>query len=110
MLTIKSISCIIFIFQGKSSFDARNEVLSGVSALEWYAEEAKRVFGLYIPSLSSHSRRQLIAQQPIGVVGVITPVIRSCFLFVVLFYPPNPSCLCELVITRYYSHFYMKLV
>ncbi|CAH8475086.1 unnamed protein product [Schistosoma mattheei] len=70
---VDSLTDLIVAENGKSSFDARNEVLSGVSALEWYAEEAKRVFGLYIPSLSSHSRRQLIAQQPIGVVGVITP-------------------------------------
>ncbi|CAH8485956.1 unnamed protein product [Schistosoma rodhaini] len=70
---VDSLTDLIVAENGKSSFDARNEVLAGVSALEWYAEEAKRVFGLYIPSLSSHSRRQLVAQQPIGVVGVITP-------------------------------------
>ncbi|CAH8475873.1 unnamed protein product [Schistosoma intercalatum] len=70
---VDSLTDLIVAENGKSSFDACNEVLSGVSALEWYAEEAKRVFGFYIPSLSSHSRRQLIAQQPIGVVGVITP-------------------------------------
>nr|ABS45104.1 aldehyde dehydrogenase NAD(P)+-like protein [Schistosoma japonicum] len=70
---IDSLADLIVAENGKSLSDARTEVLSGVSALEWYSEEAKRVFGYHIPSLRSHSRHQLIVHQPIGVVGVITP-------------------------------------
>ncbi|CAH8462643.1 unnamed protein product [Schistosoma turkestanicum] len=70
---VDSLTDLIVAENGKSLSDARTEVLTGVAALEWYSEEAKRVFGHHIPSLRSHSRHQLIVHQPIGVVGVITP-------------------------------------
>ncbi|VDQ16422.1 unnamed protein product [Trichobilharzia regenti] len=53
--------------------------MTGVSALEWYAEEAKRVYGYHVPSLRSHLRQQLIVHQPVGVVGVITPFSNRQF-------------------------------
>nr|CAH8832334.1 unnamed protein product [Trichobilharzia regenti] len=70
---VDSLAALITAENGKSSSDARTEVLTGVSALEWYAEEAKRVYGYHVPSLRSHLRQQLIVHQPVGVVGVITP-------------------------------------
>ncbi|CAH8466643.1 unnamed protein product [Heterobilharzia americana] len=70
---VDSLTALITAENGKSSSDARTEVLSGILALEWYAEEARRVFGRYVPSLRSHSKKQLIIHQPVGVVGVITP-------------------------------------
>lgn len=45
----------------------------GVAAdfFEWYAEEAKRAYGRVVPS-SRRGKRQMVIQQPVGVVGVIT--------------------------------------
>ncbi|CAH8443523.1 unnamed protein product [Dicrocoelium dendriticum] len=58
---------------GKILSSARTEVDSGVAALEWYAEESKRTYGYYVPTLLEVHREQLISHQPVGVVGVITP-------------------------------------
>jgi succinate-semialdehyde dehydrogenase/glutarate-semialdehyde dehydrogenase len=57
---------------GKPVTEARGEVRYAVSFVEWYAEEAKRVYGTTIPSQAAHKR--LIAQpQPVGPVYAITP-------------------------------------
>ena len=57
---------------GKPVTEARGEVRYAVSFVEWYAEEAKRVYGTTIPSQAAHKR--LLAQpQPVGPVYAITP-------------------------------------
>ncbi|KAF8567245.1 hypothetical protein P879_08414, partial [Paragonimus westermani] len=58
---------------GKTISDARVEVSASSGALEWYAEEAKRTYGSFVPAIHVTNRRQLIQHQPVGVVGVITP-------------------------------------
>ncbi|PHS23301.1 MAG: succinate-semialdehyde dehydrogenase (NADP(+)) [Robiginitomaculum sp.] len=58
--------------QGKPLAEARGEVIYGASFIEWYAEEAKRIYGDIIPS-TGVDRRFIILKQPIGVVGAITP-------------------------------------
>ena len=58
--------------QGKPLAEARGEVLYGASFVEWFAEEAKRVYGDVIPSPTS-DRRIIVIKQPIGVVAAITP-------------------------------------
>lgn len=58
--------------QGKPLAEARGEVLYGASYVEWFAEEAKRVYGDVIPSPAA-DRRILVIKQPIGVVAAITP-------------------------------------
>ena len=57
---------------GKPHFDAKREVLYGASYIEWFAEEAKRVYGETIPSMAE-DRRMMVLRQPVGVVGAITP-------------------------------------
>ncbi|WP_368653988.1 NAD-dependent succinate-semialdehyde dehydrogenase [Ornithinibacillus sp. 4-3] len=57
---------------GKPLPDAKGEVASGIEHLEWYAEEAKRVYGDTVPA-SSPDRQLLVIKQPIGVCGAITP-------------------------------------
>ena len=57
---------------GKPLAEARGEVLYGASFVEWFAEEAKRVYGDVIPSHAA-GKRVLVTKQPIGVVGAITP-------------------------------------
>lgn len=58
--------------QGKPLAEARGEILYGASFIEWFAEEAKRVYGETIPG---HQRnlRLTVTHQPIGVAASITP-------------------------------------
>jgi succinate-semialdehyde dehydrogenase / glutarate-semialdehyde dehydrogenase len=58
--------------QGKPLAEARTEVDYGASFVEFFAEEAKRVYGEIIPTYKK-SGRILVLKQPIGVVGAITP-------------------------------------
>ena len=58
--------------QGKPLAEARGEVLYGASFVEWYAEEGKRAYGDWIPTVSN-DRRLLTIKQPIGVCAAITP-------------------------------------
>lgn len=58
--------------QGKPLAEAKGEVMFGASYIEWYAEEAKRVYGDIIPEYAP-DRRILVQKQPIGVVFAVTP-------------------------------------
>lgn len=58
--------------QGKPLAEAKGEVLYGASFVEWFAEEAKRVYGDVIPSPIA-GRRLLVFKEPIGVAAAITP-------------------------------------
>ena len=58
--------------QGKPLAEARGEVAYGASFIEWFGEEAKRVYGEVIPAPMS-DRRLLVIKQPIGVTAAITP-------------------------------------
>ncbi|HEX8047563.1 NAD-dependent succinate-semialdehyde dehydrogenase [Rhizobium sp.] len=57
---------------GKPLPEARGEILYAASYVEWYAEEAKRIYGETIPA-PSNDKRMLVIRQPVGVVGTITP-------------------------------------
>jgi len=58
--------------QGKPLAESLGEIIYGASFVEWFAEEAKRVYGDVIPT-HLPDRRIIIIKQPIGVVAVITP-------------------------------------
>ncbi|MBW5435757.1 NAD-dependent succinate-semialdehyde dehydrogenase [Bradyrhizobium canariense] len=58
--------------QGKTLAESRAEIAYAASYLEWFAEEAKRIYGDTIPSQQS-DRRIVILKQPIGVCAAITP-------------------------------------
>ncbi|MCB1493299.1 MAG: aldehyde dehydrogenase family protein, partial [Rhodobiaceae bacterium] len=58
--------------QGKPLAEAKGEVTYGASFVEYYAEEARRVYGETIPSHRADSRI-IVLKQPIGVVAAITP-------------------------------------
>jgi succinate-semialdehyde dehydrogenase/glutarate-semialdehyde dehydrogenase len=58
--------------QGKPLVESRGEVLYAASFLEWFAEEAKRVYGDTIPGHQA-DKRIVVIKQPIGVVACITP-------------------------------------
>jgi len=58
--------------QGKPIAEARGEILFGAAFFEWFAEEAKRVYGETIPAPNA-DQRLLVLRQPIGVCAAITP-------------------------------------
>ncbi|HYN59880.1 MAG TPA: NAD-dependent succinate-semialdehyde dehydrogenase, partial [Rubrivivax sp.] len=58
--------------QGKPLAEAKGEVGYGASFLEWFAEEARRVYGETIPT-TDNNKRFLVIKQPIGVCAAITP-------------------------------------
>ncbi|TYP67619.1 succinate semialdehyde dehydrogenase [Stutzerimonas stutzeri] len=58
--------------QGKPLAEAKGEIAYGASFIEWFGEEAKRVYGETIPGHQADKRISVI-RQPIGVVGSITP-------------------------------------
>lgn len=57
---------------GKPWAEARGEILYGASFIEWFGEEAKRIYGDVIPG-HQRDKRIVVLKQPIGVVGSITP-------------------------------------
>ena len=58
--------------QGKPLAEARGEVLYAASFIEWFAEEAKRVYGDTIPGHQA-DKRLIVTKEPIGVAAAITP-------------------------------------
>ncbi len=58
--------------QGKPLAESRGEVVYGGSFVEWFAEEAKRVYGDTIPQHQS-DKRIVVTKEPIGVCAFITP-------------------------------------
>ncbi len=58
--------------QGKPLAEARGEITYSASFIEWFAEEARRVYGDIIPG-HLPDKRLLVLKQPVGVVGAITP-------------------------------------
>ncbi|MEM8498894.1 MAG: NAD-dependent succinate-semialdehyde dehydrogenase [Pseudomonadota bacterium] len=58
--------------QGKPLAEARGEIAYSASFLEWFGEEAKRVYGDTIPA-HGNDKRIVVIKQPIGVVASITP-------------------------------------
>ncbi len=58
--------------QGKILAEAKGEIIYGANYIEWFAEEAKRVYGDTIPQ-TSNDKRLICIKQPVGVVACITP-------------------------------------
>ena len=68
----QDLAAILTAEQGKPLAEAEGEILYGASYIEWFAEEAKRVYGDVIAP-PSNDKRLLIIKQPVGVVASITP-------------------------------------
>lgn len=58
--------------QGKPLAEARGEIRYGASFIEWFGEEARRVYGDIVPGHEA-DKRILVMKQPVGVAGIITP-------------------------------------
>ncbi|RFB74941.1 NADP-dependent succinate-semialdehyde dehydrogenase [Methylovirgula sp. 4M-Z18] len=63
---------ILTMEQGKPLAEATGEIVYGASFVEWFAEEARRVYGDIVPG-HQNDKRILVMKQPIGVVAAITP-------------------------------------
>ncbi|WP_416190113.1 NAD-dependent succinate-semialdehyde dehydrogenase [Neisseria sp. CCUG17229] len=66
------LAMILTMEQGKPLAEAKGEIAYGASYIEWFAEEAKRIYGDTIPAVSADQRVQVI-RQPVGVCATITP-------------------------------------
>ena len=62
-----------FVSQGKPIAEAKTEVAYAASFIEWFAEEATRVYGDLIPTPTVDTRI-LVMKQPVGVAALWTPV------------------------------------
>lgn len=72
MANVEDLAIILTMEMGKPIAEARGEIAYGASFLEWFAEEAKRVYGDTIPGHQA-DKRLVVIKQPIGVVAAITP-------------------------------------
>ncbi|RVQ55070.1 NAD-dependent succinate-semialdehyde dehydrogenase [Sinorhizobium meliloti] len=66
------LATILTMEMGKPLAEAKGEILYGAAYIEWFGEEAKRVYGDTIPGHQA-DKRIIILKQPIGVVAAITP-------------------------------------
>jgi len=69
---VDDLGAIITAEMGKPLAEAKGEILYGASYVEWFAEEAKRIYGETIPG-HQRDKRIVVIKQPVGVVGAITP-------------------------------------
>jgi succinate-semialdehyde dehydrogenase / glutarate-semialdehyde dehydrogenase len=72
MASQEDLARLMTIEQGKPLTESRGEVEYAASFLEWFGEEAKRVYGDTIPGHQT-DKRIVVIKQPIGVVACITP-------------------------------------
>jgi succinate-semialdehyde dehydrogenase/glutarate-semialdehyde dehydrogenase len=66
------LAAILTMEMGKPLAEAKGEILYGASYVEWFGEEAKRVYGDTIPG-HQQDKRIIVLKQPVGVVASITP-------------------------------------
>ncbi|HTQ83898.1 MAG TPA: aldehyde dehydrogenase family protein, partial [Pseudolabrys sp.] len=58
--------------QGKVYLESRAEVLTSADIIDWYAEEGRRTYGRIVPGRAK-GVRQLVVQEPVGIVAAFTP-------------------------------------
>src|SRR5665213_698968 len=68
----EDLACLMTSEQGKPLAESRGEIAYAASYIEWFAEEARRVYGDTIPSPWPHARI-LVTRAPVGVCAAITP-------------------------------------
>lgn len=66
----------VCVLQGKPMRESVGEVTYSASFLEWFSEEARRIYGDIVPA-SATDRKLLLLKQPVGVASIITPVRKS---------------------------------
>ena len=68
----EDLGAILTMEQGKPFAEAKGEIAYGAGFIEWFSEEARRVYGDVIPGHGA-DKRIVVLKQPIGVVAAITP-------------------------------------
>jgi len=74
---LDSLCALLTAEQGKPLAESKAEILSGAAQIEWFAEEARRIYGDTIPTHKKDARIMVI-KQPAGVVSAITPWNFPC--------------------------------
>ncbi|QEH79160.1 NAD-dependent succinate-semialdehyde dehydrogenase [Sphingomonas sp. C8-2] len=69
---IDDLAALLTAEQGKPIAEAKGEIRYAAAFIEWYAEEAKRVYGEVVPPHAA-DKRIIVLKQPIGVIAAITP-------------------------------------
>ena len=69
---LDDLGAILCAEMGKPLAEAKGEIAYGASFIEWFAEEAKRIYGDVIPG-HQRDKRIMVLKQPVGVVASITP-------------------------------------
>lgn len=67
----EDIARIMTLESGKPLKESRGEVEYARSYIDWYAEEAKRIYGRTIPA-NTESKRIVVTKEPVGLVGAVT--------------------------------------
>ena len=68
----EDLAIIMTVEQGKILSESRGEIVYSASFVEWFAEEAKRIYGEVLPQPQT-DRRGVVIRQPVGVCAAITP-------------------------------------
>lgn len=68
----EDLAVLMTLEQGKPLAEARGEIDYAASFVQWFAEEAKRIYGETIPSHLLH-RRMMVIREPVGVAAAVTP-------------------------------------
>jgi succinate-semialdehyde dehydrogenase/glutarate-semialdehyde dehydrogenase len=77
LANLDDLALILTTEQGKPLAEAKGEVAIGAAYVEWFAEEAKRVYGDVIPTIGN-DRRLVVVKEPVGVCAAITPWNFPC--------------------------------
>ena len=72
MANLQDLAVLMTSEQGKPLAESKGEVAYGASFVEWFAEEAKRIYGDTIPTVQP-DKRLVVIKQPVGVCAAITP-------------------------------------
>jgi len=72
LASLEDLALLLTTEQGKPLAEAKGEIQIGAAYVEWFAEEAKRIYGDTIPTPWA-DRRIVVVKQPVGVCGAITP-------------------------------------
>ena len=72
LANVDDLALILTSEQGKPLAESKGEVTIGAAYVEWFAEEARRVYGDVIPTIGN-DRRLVVVKEPVGVCAAITP-------------------------------------
>ena len=77
LANVDDLALILTTEQGKPIAEAKGEVTIGAAYVEWFAEEARRIYGDVIPTIGN-DRRLVVVKEPVGVCAAITPWNFPC--------------------------------